>query len=142
MRALIRRAKDVGAIDQDEYRNFQILFSKKGFNKNEPIMLPIEHPTLLSETLNLYKNELGYSDYDLMQIMRIGKKDYLSWFGEKPKTAQLFGCQRLSELGGEAWPTWGRGARHVRRALDVGLDFSLPFYQEKGRKKLHFIFVE
>ena len=25
-------------------------------------------------------------------------------------------------LGGEEWPTWGRGARLVRWALDVGLD--------------------
>lgn len=95
MRALIRKAKDVGAINQDEYRSFQILFSKKGFNKNEPIMLPIEYPTLLSETLNLYKNELGYSDFDLMQIMRIGQKDYLSWFGEKPKTVHLFATNSL-----------------------------------------------
>ena len=39
----------------------------------------------MSETLDLYKSELGYSDYDLMQIMRIGQKDYNSWFGEKPK---------------------------------------------------------
>ena len=76
MRALIRRAKDVGAINQDAYRRFQILFSKKGYNKNEPVMLPVEQPTLLSETLDLYKSELGYSDYDLMQIMRIGQKDY------------------------------------------------------------------
>jgi hypothetical protein len=52
------------------------------------------------------------------------------------------GRLRLTGLGAWAWPTWGRGARHVRRALDVGLDFSLPFYQEKGRKNLHFIFVE
>ncbi len=93
MRALIRRAKDVGAISQEEYRRFQILFSKKGYNKNEPVMLPVEQPTLLSETLELYKSELGYSDHDLMQIMRIGPKDYNSWFGDKPKIIQLFGSQ-------------------------------------------------
>ena len=93
MRALIRRAKDVGAINQDEYRRFQILFSKKGFNKNEPVLLPVEQPTLLSETLDLYKSELGYSDHDLMQIMRIGPRDYKLWFGDKPKIIQFFGGQ-------------------------------------------------
>ena len=93
MRALIRRAKDVGAISQEEYRRFQILFSKKGYNKSEPVMLPVEQPTLLSETLELYKSELGYSDHDLMQIMRIGQMDYNSWFGDKPKIIQLFGSQ-------------------------------------------------
>ena len=93
MRALIRRAKDVGAINQDEYRRFQILFSKKGFNKNEPVLLPVEQPTLLSETLDLYKSELGYSDNDSMQIMRIGPRDYKLWFGDKPKIIQFFGGQ-------------------------------------------------
>lgn len=93
MRALIRRAKDVGAINQDEYRRFQILFSKKGFNKNEPVLLPVEQPTLLSETMDLYKNELGYSDKDLMQIMRIGPRDYNSWFGDKPRIIQFFSGQ-------------------------------------------------
>lgn len=97
MRALIRRAKDVGAIDYEEYRRFQILFSKKGYNRNEPIVLPEEQPTLLSETIDLYQSELGYSDSDLMQIMRIGKKDYYSWFGDRHKIIQLFGNPSLSK---------------------------------------------
>ncbi len=89
MRALIRRAKDVGAISKEEYRNFQILFSKKGYNKNEPIMLPIETSTLLDETLGLYKSELGYTDEDLMHVMKINTSDYNSWFIKKPKMIQL-----------------------------------------------------
>jgi len=48
----------------------------------------------------------------------------------------------LADMGEGRGSTGSPTARHVRRALDVGLDFSLPFYQEKGRKSLHFIFVE
>ena len=89
MRALIRRAKDFDTISKDEYRSFQILFSKKGYNKNEPIMLPIETPTLLDETLNLYKTELGYSEEDLMHVMRINASDYFSWFCKKSNVIQF-----------------------------------------------------
>ena len=32
------------------------------------------------------------------------------------------------------WPTWGRGARRVRQALDVGLDsFALSYQEERAR---------
>lgn len=95
MRALIRRAKDLGIISKEEYRKYQIIFSKKGYNKNEPILLPIEQPTLFTETIELYKNELGYSDSDLMQIMRICQKDYTSWFEEKPYIIQLNNSHRI-----------------------------------------------
>lgn len=89
MRALIRRAKDLDTITKDEYRKFQIVFSKKGYNRNEPIMLPIETPTLFDETLNLYKSELGYNDEDLMRIMRINSSDYHTWFCKKNKILQF-----------------------------------------------------
>jgi len=89
MRALIRRARDLDTINKDEYRNFQIIFSKKGYNRNEPIMLPIETPTLFDETLNLYKLELGYNDEDLMHVMRINSSDYHNWFYKKQKIIQL-----------------------------------------------------
>jgi hypothetical protein len=32
------------------------------------------------ETLKLYRDELGYSDEDLMSVMRINKNDFASWF--------------------------------------------------------------
>ena len=43
-----------------------------------------------------------------------------------------------SPLGWARGPrqAWRRGARQVRRAVDVGLEFSLPFFQEKGRRNL------
>ena len=40
-------------------------------------------------------------------------------------------------LGAGARPTWGRGARLVRWALDVGLDSSVPSHQGEGTKKVH-----
>lgn len=85
MHALVRRAKDLGVINSQQYRNMQIYFSKKGYTKTEPIQLPIEQPTILKETLRLYRDELGYSDQDLMSIMHINKNDFVEWFAPRPK---------------------------------------------------------
>lgn len=80
MRALIRRARDLGEIDAHAYRNFQMYFSKMGYNKQEPIPLQLDSPTIINDAITLYKSELNYSDEELQDIMRIGRKDYLEWF--------------------------------------------------------------
>lgn len=80
MRALIRRAKDLHCISENTYRAFQITFSKKGYNREEPILLAAETPTVIRDSLMLYKRELGYSEEDLMHIMRINENDYYRWF--------------------------------------------------------------
>lgn len=84
MRALIRRAKDLKCISDTTYRSYQILFSKKGYNKDEPIILAAENPTVIRDSIMLYKRELGYSDDDLMRVMRINQEDYTKWFKVTP----------------------------------------------------------
>lgn len=84
MRALIRRAKDLNCISDNTYRSFQILFSKKGYTKEEPITIATENPTVIRDTISLYKRELGYSDSDIMRVMRINHDDYKKWFDITP----------------------------------------------------------
>lgn len=89
MHALVRRAKDLETITYQQYRNLQMYFSKKGYTKSEPIPLPLENPTMWDETLKLYRDELGYSDEDLMSVMRINKNDFASWFSPKTRLISL-----------------------------------------------------
>jgi Zn-dependent peptidase ImmA (M78 family) len=89
MRALVRRAKDLGMISDAAYRNMQINFSKRGYNKHEPVSLPFEPPTLIKDTLSLYKTELDYTDEELQKLMRIGKNDYKEWFTPRPRIVEL-----------------------------------------------------
>lgn len=91
MRALVRRARDVGFIDDKRYRNLQIAFSKRGYNKFEPVPIPKETPTLLSETIRLLQSELGYTPQELCQQMCINSSDYRAWFVDhRPKVVPLF----------------------------------------------------
>lgn len=80
MRALIRRARDLQMIDDKIYRNYQIVFSKKGYNKREPINLPYERSNMVHDVVELYKTELGYSDEDLSSISHLLPEDFKRWF--------------------------------------------------------------
>ncbi len=80
IKALLYRAKTLCAISDKTYRNLQILYSKKGYNQGEPYPLAYETPILLSETINLYRTELGYSDDDLMKLMHIGELEFIKFF--------------------------------------------------------------
>ena len=80
MQSIIRRALDLGVITEQTRRGFQIRFSQEKWNKNEPIPLPLEVPSLISSTISLYKNELGYTNEDLQKIMGINQSDFSEWF--------------------------------------------------------------
>lgn len=91
MQSIIYRAHYLGIISNDTRRNFQIYFSKNKYNKCEPVALPAEHPSLLKGTMDIYRNELGYSDEDLWETMRISRQDFVDWFvTPRPKVIQMY----------------------------------------------------
>ena len=89
MRALVKRAYVLNCIDYNTYRSFQISFSKKGYNKVEPIPLSVEEPVLFKEALDLYKTTLGYSEDEIISLMRISKSDYENWFEKKSNVVTM-----------------------------------------------------
>lgn len=76
MHALVRRAKMIGAIDERQYKNINIWFSRQGFTKYEPFPIPAEMPTIWDETISLYRSELEYSDNDFMRVMNMNSRDF------------------------------------------------------------------
>lgn len=80
MRALIRRARDLNMINDSTYRNFQIMFSKKGYNKREPVPLSYERSNIIHDVIELYRTELGYSDEDLSSLGHLLVPDFKKWF--------------------------------------------------------------
>ena len=85
MRALVKRAFDLNTITHEQYRNFQIIFSKKGFNKKEPIELPSENISIIENVVKLYQTELNYSDEDMMKVLSLNESDYYEWFKTRRK---------------------------------------------------------
>lgn len=89
MHAIVRRAYHLEAINYQQYRHFQIWFSKQGYTKREPLNLVPENPTIIEETISLFRNELGYTDQDLMQMMRLNQDDFKNWFCTRNKLVSL-----------------------------------------------------
>jgi Zn-dependent peptidase ImmA (M78 family)/transcriptional regulator with XRE-family HTH domain len=50
--ALVRRAKDLGIINQDRYRSLNIQLSSHGWRRNEPVEVATEVPALLEQTFD------------------------------------------------------------------------------------------
>lgn len=71
MASIVRRAKDLGCIDQNKYLYFNIELSRKGYKKKEPIDVYIDHPSLFNEAYKIHKSELEYSDEDLSKAFAL-----------------------------------------------------------------------
>jgi Zn-dependent peptidase ImmA (M78 family) len=87
MRALVGRAKDLGLLNDNEYRNFQINFSRRGMNKSELIPLQIEKPFVLNHMINLHLTELDYSIEELARVINLNVIEFRERFiqSESPK---------------------------------------------------------
>ena len=80
MKSLVRRARDLNTINEQQYRNFQIGFSKKGMSLSEPIPLQEEKPYILNQVIKLYLNELGYSIQELARAINISIREFENRF--------------------------------------------------------------
>jgi Zn-dependent peptidase ImmA (M78 family)/DNA-binding XRE family transcriptional regulator len=69
MAALIRRARDVGAISERTYRSLFTRLSARGYRTNEPIPLSQENPTIVPELVAVHRRAYGYSDEDLARML-------------------------------------------------------------------------
>ena len=68
MQAIIRRAKELSCIDERRYRSLSIQISAAGFRKNEPMPIPAEKPSLLTDLVRMHLDQHGYSMDDLTRM--------------------------------------------------------------------------
>lgn len=71
MASIVRRARDLGCIDADKYKYFNIELSRRGYKKEEPIKVYIDRPVLFKKAYDLHKEELEYSDKELSEAFHI-----------------------------------------------------------------------
>lgn len=65
VQALIRRAKDVDAISDRQYRQFMMRIGQLGWRTFEPGEIPAEHPRTLERVIATHREMHGYSHQDL-----------------------------------------------------------------------------
>ncbi len=81
MRSIVTHARNMGAISKDQARYMYMRLNQQYGAKREPVELPVEPPTLLSEMLQGHISELGYSVTDLAAVVRLFDDDFEDWYG-------------------------------------------------------------
>lgn len=80
--ALVRRARDVGAIGDSEYRSLNIELSAAGMRKAEPVTLPAEHPHIVRSAV-ASRRKSGESLAHIAAQSYLTEADLLSQYLEK-----------------------------------------------------------
>lgn len=76
MQAIVYWATTMNAITSNHSRYLWTLFATRGIKKQEPIEIPKEVPTLLSEILELYFSKLQYTKKDIAKILCLHLKEF------------------------------------------------------------------
>ena len=77
MAALLYRAKEIGAITENQSQYLWRQMSSMGYRRTEPseLDLKMEIPTVLPEIIRLHLKDLGYGLSDLAKVLRSSEKD-------------------------------------------------------------------
>lgn len=87
MAALLKRAMDLGAITDRQYRFLWMRMGQAGYKHREPVetSLPQETPRLLDELLDVYRSDMSYRDEDLQAFLRLNPPDFEQLYTGGPK---------------------------------------------------------
>jgi Zn-dependent peptidase ImmA (M78 family)/transcriptional regulator with XRE-family HTH domain len=92
MQALLRYANTLGMVTQNQYKYLWIQMGSLGYRKNEPVSIPVEKPGLITEIVNAYVSDLGYSKEELASVLQVNMSELdRIYFGYKGKLKLLRG---------------------------------------------------
>jgi Zn-dependent peptidase ImmA (M78 family)/transcriptional regulator with XRE-family HTH domain len=74
MAAIIYRAETLKLIDADRIRRLRIMLAP--YRTREPVDIPVEEPTILSEIIEMHLRELGYTSEELSKLLSIYEPEF------------------------------------------------------------------
>lgn len=89
MSALIRRARDLGKIDERRYKSLNVQISQKGWRKAEPVELEHEEPTIVRRVLDVHQSLHSYSVQNLADLTGLYRSEYVVRFDVATPTKGL-----------------------------------------------------
>lgn len=76
MQALIRRARDLGQINERQYRRFMMQMSKRGHRIKEPHPIPSEEPAMVKNVIDVYRKHHRYTLSDLGSLTNLHAHEF------------------------------------------------------------------
>lgn len=86
MAALVRRARDVGAITQRHYHTLFQRLSSLGYRMNEPIELAHEEPLAFRHLVQVYQQAHGYTREEIDKLLFTSDSEFFAWHGLEAKS--------------------------------------------------------
>lgn len=91
MASLVRRARDLGVIDESRYRSLVVQMSRKGWRKAEPVQIPADEPTVLADLIAVHLHDHEYTAHELGLAVGLHEHEFRSVMpvptgaGERPR---------------------------------------------------------
>ena len=98
MSAIIRRARDLGLIDDRRYKSLNVSISQKGWRKAEPVDVGRDEPSVVSSLLGVHLGEHGYSVEELAEVVALRPAEFSARFGVVGHSTSTEPRQRLRAL--------------------------------------------
>ena len=80
MQAILYRSKDLGAVGEKQYESLWRQISRAGYRRSEPIDVPCERPTLLTEIVEMHLDDLGYAIEDVSRLLHLNVAEFVTLF--------------------------------------------------------------
>lgn len=71
IQALLRRALQVGFIDERKYTSMNVQISQAGYRKKEPVAIAAEQPRTMEEIVEFHMNDLDYTTEDVSMLLHL-----------------------------------------------------------------------
>lgn len=81
-RAIVYKAKSIGAIPDDRYKYLMIELSRHGERIKEAFDVEIDEPKIISELFKAHKEHIGNSIEDISKLVHLSETDLRSFFNE------------------------------------------------------------
>lgn len=81
MAALIRRARDTGAIEESRYRSLNVQISQRGWRQVEPAPVSRDEPSVLRDLLRVNLDEHEFTPTELAEIVGLNEAEFAERYG-------------------------------------------------------------
>lgn len=71
MQAILYRARDLGEVNDKQWEALWRQISRAGYRKTEPVEVPRERPSLLTEIVELHLDDLGYGVEEVSRMLHL-----------------------------------------------------------------------
>jgi Zn-dependent peptidase ImmA (M78 family)/transcriptional regulator with XRE-family HTH domain len=80
MRAIIRRAKDTGAISERKYRSLNVELNSRGYAVNEPMPIEVESQSIFKTVIATHFDHLGFTVSELAKMIDLFDDDFAYFY--------------------------------------------------------------